>query len=65
MYTAKGKDEKPNLADITVVNEFPDVFPNELPGLPPKREIDFVIDLMPGTKPISKAPYRMAPVELR
>ncbi|NDK30177.1 reverse transcriptase family protein, partial [Nesterenkonia haasae] len=39
--------------------------PEELPGLPPEREIEFCIDLEPGTKPISKAPYRMAPIELQ
>ena len=47
-----------------VVREFPDVFPDELPGLPPVREIDFCIDLVPGTSPISMAPYRFAPAEL-
>ena len=51
--------------DIPVVCEFPDVFPEEIPGLPPVREIDFTIELMPGTAPISRAPYRMAPAELR
>nr|CAD1829299.1 unnamed protein product [Ananas comosus var. bracteatus] len=55
--------ELPALCDIPVVREFPDVFPAELPGLPPDREIEFVIDLIPGTAPISKAPYRMAPAE--
>ncbi|XP_017250756.1 uncharacterized protein LOC108221385 [Daucus carota subsp. sativus] len=53
------------LEDIHVVNEFPDVFPDELPGPPPDREIEFAIDLAPGTKPVSKAPYRMAPVEMK
>ena len=47
-----------------VVCEFADVFPDELPGLPPVREIDFCIDLVPGTGPISMAPYRFAPAEL-
>ncbi|KAJ9536382.1 hypothetical protein OSB04_un000442 [Centaurea solstitialis] len=47
-----------------VVREFLDVFPDELPGVPPIREVEFTIDLIPGSKPISKAPYRMAPVEL-
>ena len=47
------------------MNEFPDVFPDELPGLPPDREIEFAIDLEPGTEPVSKAPYRMAPVEMK
>ncbi|GJV75165.1 putative reverse transcriptase domain-containing protein [Tanacetum coccineum] len=45
--------------------EFADVFPDELPGLPPAREIEFGIELIPGAEPISKAPYRMAPVELK
>ncbi|KAJ9538736.1 hypothetical protein OSB04_031469 [Centaurea solstitialis] len=47
-----------------VVREFLDVFPDELPGVPPIREVEFTIDLIPGSEPISKAPYRMAPVEL-
>ena len=47
------------------MNEFLDLFHNELPGLPPKREIDFVIELVPRTKSISKAAYRMAPIELQ
>ncbi|XP_058202902.1 uncharacterized protein LOC131317362 [Rhododendron vialii] len=48
-----------------VVREFPDVFPEELPGLPPEREIEFTINLLPGTAPISIPPYRFAPAELR
>jgi hypothetical protein len=47
-----------------VVQEFPDVFPDELPGMPPDRELEFSIDLMPGTAAISKRPYRMSPSEL-
>ena len=54
-----------NLEDILVIKEFPDVFPKELPGLPPKREVDMTIDVLPGTTPISRAPYRMAPTELK
>jgi len=53
------------IQDIPVVAEYPDVFPEELPGLPPHREVEFVIELVPGTEPISKAAYRMAPAELR
>ena len=53
------------IGDIPVVNEYQDVFPEELPGLPPEREVDFTIDLLPGTAPISQAPYRMAPAELK
>jgi len=48
---------------IPVVQEFLDVF-QEVPGLPPDREIEFAIELLPGTAPISKAPYRMVPAEL-
>jgi hypothetical protein len=47
-----------------VVSEFPDVFPKELQGMPPDRGIEFVIELMPGTAPIYKSPYRMATPEL-
>nr|GFB93974.1 hypothetical protein [Tanacetum cinerariifolium] len=49
----------------TNTSEFPDVFPDELPGIPPVREVEFNIELIPGAEPISKAPYRMAPVELK
>jgi len=48
---------------ICVVSEFPDIFPEELPGMPPDRDIEFSIDLVPGTAPIAKRPYRMAPIE--
>jgi hypothetical protein len=52
------------LEGVPVVNEYPDVFPEELPGMPPDRDIEFVIDLIPGTSPIAKRPYRMAASEL-
>jgi len=45
------------LEDIPVVCEYPDVFPEELPGMPPDREVEFIIELMPGTAPISRQPY--------
>ncbi|GKF81858.1 hypothetical protein Tco_0240460 [Tanacetum coccineum] len=57
--------EGPNIENLSVVHEFVDVFPDELPGLPPAREIEFSIELIPGAEPISKAPYRMTPVELK
>ena len=47
-----------------MVNEYPDVFPDEVPGLPPSRDVDFSIDLIPGAGQVSMAPYRMAPAEL-
>jgi hypothetical protein len=51
--------------NIRVVRDFPDVFPEELPGMPLDREVEFVIDLLPGTTPISKRPYRMFVEELK
>nr|XP_009773331.1 PREDICTED: uncharacterized protein LOC104223569 [Nicotiana sylvestris] len=56
--------EQPALQSVPVVREFLEVFPDDLPGLPPERIIDFGIDLMPGTQPISIPLYRMAPAEL-
>ena len=50
---------------MSVICEYPDMFPEELPGLPPIREIEFTIDLVPETSPISIAPYRMAPTKLK
>jgi hypothetical protein len=47
------------MEDFRVVQEYPDVFPAELPGMPPDRDIEFLIELLPGTPPISKWPYRM------
>jgi hypothetical protein len=52
------------LEDIPVVCEYPDVFPDDLPGIPPDRDVEFVIELQSGTAPISKRPYRMPPKEL-
>jgi hypothetical protein len=53
------------LEDIHVVREFLDVFPDDLPGMPPERVIKFKIELQPGTTPIAKAPYKMSPVEMK
>ena len=52
------------LEDIRVVCEYSDVFPEDLPGMPPDREVEFVIDVLPGTAPISKRPYRMSSDQL-
>jgi hypothetical protein len=54
----------PEIQDIPVVCEFPDVFPEGLPGLPPERDVEFVIKLKPGTTPISRRSYWMPPNEL-
>ena len=53
------------LEDIPVIKKFPDVFPEELLSLPPEREVDLAIEVLPGTTPISRAPYRMAPTKLK
>ncbi len=55
----------PALEDIPVAREFTDVFPTEIPEMPPDRAAEFVIELVPSTAPISKAPYRMSFVELK
>ncbi|KAG8485970.1 hypothetical protein CXB51_019321 [Gossypium anomalum] len=64
-YVINTKEVEKKVESVPVVCEFADVFPEELPGLPPVREVEFGIDLIPGTAPISIAPYRMAPVELK
>ena len=56
--------ESPPMDSVLMVQECPDVFPSELPGVPHDRDIDFAINLEPGTKSISIPPNRMAPAEL-
>ncbi|GKF04059.1 hypothetical protein Tco_0034727, partial [Tanacetum coccineum] len=58
------KDDEKKLDDIRVVRDFLEVFPDDLPGLPPVREIEFRIDLIPGASPVVKSPYRLAPSEM-
>ncbi|GKC57862.1 hypothetical protein Tco_1085460, partial [Tanacetum coccineum] len=60
----KKSDEK-ILEDIQVVREFPEVFPEDLPGLPPVRQVELQIDLIPGAAPVARAPYRLAPSEMQ
>ena len=64
-YVVETGKEGTMVDEIPVVREFPDVFPDDIVGLPPEREVEFTIDLIPGTEPISIPPYRMAPAELR
>ncbi|KAL8115194.1 hypothetical protein AgCh_021867 [Apium graveolens] len=59
------KKKAPTLDEIPIEREYHDVFPEEFPGLPPDREIEFSIDLIPRAEPVSKAPYRMAPLEMK
>nr|GEY48372.1 putative reverse transcriptase domain-containing protein [Tanacetum cinerariifolium] len=60
----KKSDEK-RLKDIPVVREFMKVFLEDLPGLPPVRQVEFQIDLIPGAVPVARAPYRLAPLEMQ
>jgi hypothetical protein len=54
-----------SMDEVPVVKEYPDVFPEELPGMPPDRDVEFIIDLLPGTGPIAKRPYKMDIEELK
>ena len=64
-YVVETGKEGTTLDEIAVVREFPDVFLDDIAGLPPEREVEFTIDFILGTEPISIPPYRMAPAELR
>ena len=59
------KREQVNLENIPVIREFPDVFLEELPGVPPEREVDLSIEVVQGATPISRTPYCMDPTELK
>ncbi|GKA12448.1 putative reverse transcriptase domain-containing protein [Tanacetum coccineum] len=62
--TEKEKSEK-RLEDVPVICDFPEVFPDDLPGLPPSRQVEFKIDLVPGAAPVPRAPNRLAPSEIK
>ncbi|GJV78427.1 putative reverse transcriptase domain-containing protein [Tanacetum coccineum] len=59
------KSEKKRLEDVPIIQDFPEVFPEDLPGLPPTRQVEFQIDLIPGAAPVVRAPYRLAPSEMK
>ena len=65
MDTRVGAERPSTVEEVPIVREFPDVFPEELPGVPPERQVEFRIDLIPGAAPIAKAPYRLAPPEMQ
>ncbi|GKE28101.1 putative reverse transcriptase domain-containing protein [Tanacetum coccineum] len=60
----KDKSKEKQLEDVPTVRDFPEVFPEDLPGLPPTRQVEFQIDLVPGAAPVARAPYRLAPSEM-
>nr|GFB80394.1 putative reverse transcriptase domain-containing protein [Tanacetum cinerariifolium] len=59
------KSKEKRLEDALIVRNFPEVFPEELPGLPPTRPMEFQIDLIPGAAPVARAPYRLAPSKMK
>nr|GEU77155.1 putative reverse transcriptase domain-containing protein [Tanacetum cinerariifolium] len=61
----KGKSKEKRLEVVSTVRDFPEVFPEDLPGLPPTRQVEFQIDLVPGAAPVAHAPYRLAPSKLQ
>ncbi|GKA76198.1 putative reverse transcriptase domain-containing protein [Tanacetum coccineum] len=61
----KDKSKEKRLEDVPIVRDFPDVFPEDLSGLPPTRQVEFQIDLIPGVAPVARAPYRLAPSEMK
>ncbi|KAJ0524802.1 putative nucleotidyltransferase, Ribonuclease H [Helianthus annuus] len=58
-------ERKKRIEDFPIVRDYPEVFPEDLPGLPPHRQVEFQIELAPGAAPIARAPYRLAPAELK
>ncbi|GJZ75625.1 putative reverse transcriptase domain-containing protein [Tanacetum coccineum] len=59
------KSEDKRLEDVPIVRDFPKVFPEDLSGIPPTRQVEFQIDLIPGAAPVARAPYRLAPSEMK
>ena len=64
-HVVDDKKKVKEIKDIPEVQDFPDVFPDDLPGIPPTRQVEFRIDLIPGANPIARAPYRLAPSEMQ
>ncbi|GKF84519.1 hypothetical protein Tco_0249417 [Tanacetum coccineum] len=62
---AGDKSKEKRLEDVPIVQNFPEVFPEDLSGLPPARQVEFQIDLVPGVAPVARAPYRLAPSEMK
>ncbi|GJV70579.1 putative reverse transcriptase domain-containing protein [Tanacetum coccineum] len=64
-HVMKKKSKEKRMEDVPVIRDFPEVFPEELPGLPPPRQVEFQIDLVPGAAPVARAPYRLAPSKMK
>ncbi|GKE04501.1 putative reverse transcriptase domain-containing protein, partial [Tanacetum coccineum] len=64
-HITRKKSKEKRMEDVPVIRDFPEVFPEELPGLPPPRQVEFRIDLVPGAAPVTRVPYRLAPSEMK
>ncbi|GKF47783.1 hypothetical protein Tco_0137585, partial [Tanacetum coccineum] len=64
-YVTKKKLKEKRLKDVSIIHDFHEVFPDDLPRLPPPRQVEFRIDLVPGAAPVTRAPYRLAPSEMK
>ncbi|GKD82059.1 hypothetical protein Tco_1348898 [Tanacetum coccineum] len=62
---AKDKSEEKRLEDVPIVQDFPEVFPENLPGISPTQKVEFQIDLIPGVAPVARTPYRLASSEMK
>nr|GEY29885.1 putative reverse transcriptase domain-containing protein [Tanacetum cinerariifolium] len=65
VHVIEKEPQEKRLEDVPVIQDFPEVFPDNLPGLPPPRQVEFQIDLVPGAAPVTRAPYRLAPSEMK
>ncbi|GJT88174.1 hypothetical protein Tco_1069891 [Tanacetum coccineum] len=65
MKEEKAETPERRIEDVPIVRDFPEVFPEDLPGLPPTRQVEFHIELIPGAAPVARAPYRLAPAEMK
>ncbi|GJV70461.1 putative reverse transcriptase domain-containing protein [Tanacetum coccineum] len=64
-HITEKKSKEKRLEDVPIVHDFPEVFPEDLPRLPPTRQVEFQIELVPGAAPVARAPYRLAPSEMQ
>ncbi|GKF48868.1 putative reverse transcriptase domain-containing protein, partial [Tanacetum coccineum] len=65
MKKAEDESKEKQLEEVPIVQDFPEVFPEDLPGIPLTRQVEFQIDLIPGVAPVARAPYRLAPSEMK
>ncbi|GKD19246.1 hypothetical protein Tco_1208404, partial [Tanacetum coccineum] len=64
-HITEKKSKEKRLKDVPIIRDFPEVFPEDLPGLPPPRQVEFQIELVLGVAPVARAPYRLAPSKMQ